>query len=166
MHDLESVGVCNVQYPVTIPAEHSSTKQSTVADFTMSTHLGRHSRGINMSRLTEQLDHYHKKGWIIDFPHLYTFTKELTERMDQKSAEVTYPWFFERRASQSEKTGLMKAVASKKVTYNSISGFSHEAQLSAGITTLCPCSKEISEYGAHNQRGFITMTVELSDDDI
>ncbi|MGJ9385001.1 GTP cyclohydrolase FolE2 [Salipaludibacillus sp. CF4.18] len=163
LFDLQSVGISNVQHPITIQSAHSPKIQTTIGEFKMTTSLDSNSKGINMSRLTEQLDQYHREGWTVDFQHLYKFTKELAERMDQQSAEmeVNFPWFFERNAPQSGKTGLMRAMASMKVNYDKIIGFTHEAQLSVGITTLCPCSKEISEYSAHNQRGTVTITVVL-----
>ncbi|PAD94089.1 GTP cyclohydrolase FolE2 [Shouchella clausii] len=165
LFDLQSVGICNVQHPITLQSSHSPKIQNTIGTFKMITSLDSNAKGINMSRLTEQLDHYYQEGWTVDFQNLYTFTKELTERMDQLTAEVevSFPWFFERNAPKSDKTGLMKAVGSIKVRYDNKNGFSHEAQLSVGVTTLCPCSKEISEYSAHNQRGFVTMAIELYD---
>ncbi|WP_205672310.1 GTP cyclohydrolase, FolE2/MptA family [Ammoniphilus sp. YIM 78166] len=90
---LDSVGICNVKHPITIHSDAEPQVQTTIGTFRLTTRLIREAKGINMSRLTEQLDQYHKEGWIADLPHLCKFTKELAERMHQQGAEVevTFP---------------------------------------------------------------------------
>ncbi len=120
------------------------------------------SKGINMSRLTELLQEYYEEGFVIDFVRLYSFTKELAERMEQTSAQikVEFPWFFERTSPSLDKTRLAHANAFMNVSYDE-NRFTHEVGITVAVTTLCPCSKEISEYSAHNQRGYVTICTEL-----
>src|SRR5699024_3970780 len=87
-------------------------------------------------------------------------------RLDEKNAtmEVKFPWFYERKGPQSNLSGLNHADLSVRVTYDAEDWFHIEGSLSVLITTLCPCSKDISEYSAHNQRGRITIDVHFTAD--
>ncbi|KGX87548.1 GTP cyclohydrolase FolE2 [Pontibacillus litoralis] len=166
LFDIDVVGISNVKHPIRI---HSSLKpeiQTTIGTFRFSSSIKKGSKGTNMSRFTEQLDKYHNEGFAIDLYTLKAFTKELAERLKQEDAyvEVTFPWFFERKGPFSQLTGLNHANATLKVNYDIHTGYDIEVALQGTITTLCPCSKEISEYSAHNQRGQVTMSVKLTDD--
>lgn len=83
--------------------------------------------------------------------------------MDISSAtvEVRFPWFFERKSPKLEKAGLMHADIFMSVTYRKDQPFKQRAGISAKVTTLCPCSKEISEYSAHNQRGTVSIWADI-----
>ncbi|WP_078428614.1 GTP cyclohydrolase FolE2 [Alkalihalobacterium alkalinitrilicum] len=160
---IDSVGISNVKHPIIVPSDSKPNRQTSVGTFTLTTGLHQMSKGINMSRLTELLHEYHLEGFVIDFDHLYSFTKDLVERMEQSNTEINvqFPWFFERTSPSLQKTGLAHAEAFINVKYDQSNGFSHEVGITVAVTTLCPCSKEISEYSAHNQRGYVTITAEL-----
>lgn len=160
---IETVGICNVKHPIIVQSDLEPKTQTTIGQFSLTTDLRQTEKGINMSRLTELLHEYHQKGFVVTVCNLYSFTKELAERMNQHSAQirVQFPWFFERNSPSLQKTGLMHADAFMSVNYNDKDGYSTEIGLTAAVTTLCPCSKEISEYSAHNQRGYVTITAEL-----
>ena len=155
LFDLDEVGISNVKHPITIYSNLAPKTQSSIGTFRFSSSLKSTSKGTNMSRFTEQLSHYHKKGFTVDFATLKKFTKELAERLEQKDATISivFPWFFERKAPDSGLTGMNHATCSITVFYDQEKGHLIKASLSGLITTLCPCSKEISEYSAHNQRG-------------
>lgn len=140
--------------------------QTSIGTFKFSSSLANTSKGTNMSRFMEQLNQYHEQGFNITLANLKSFAKELAERLEQKDAtiEVDFPWFYERKGPSSNLAGLNHANASIRVTYKQAKGTSVNVALSALITTLCPCSKEISEYSAHNQRGEVAMDITLSDD--
>lgn len=161
--DIQHVGVANVSHPVTITSAMMPAEQTTAANFTMTCNLPRNQKGINMSRLTELLQVYHQNGWILSFSSLQQFTKELAENMDTSpaSVEVRFPWFFERKSPKLEKAGLMHADIFMSVTYRKDQPFKQRAGISAKVTTLCPCSKEISEYSAHNQRGTVSIWADI-----
>ncbi len=161
--DIQQVGVTNVSHPVTVSSALKPCQQTTAANFTMTASLQRNQKGINMSRLTEQLQRYHQNGWILSFSSLQQFTKELAENMDQISAsvEVRFPWYFERKSPMLGKAGLMHAEMLMSVTYHEDQPFKQRAGISAKVTTLCPCSKEISEYSAHNQRGTVSILADI-----
>ncbi|AIF43657.1 GTP cyclohydrolase FolE2 [Virgibacillus sp. SK37] len=165
LFDLDAVGVANVKHPVTIYSNLKPLVQTSVGKIQFTSSLKNTSKGTNMSRFTEQLAYYHEKGFTADFSTLKQFVKELTERLEQSDAtiEMEFPWFYERKGPQTELAGMNHANVSMRVTYDQINGFSLGASLSVFVTTLCPCSKEISEYSAHNQRGEVSIEVELDD---
>ncbi|MCM3738945.1 GTP cyclohydrolase FolE2 [Oceanobacillus luteolus] len=163
---LDAVGIANVKHPIIVESHIKPYKQTTIGNFKFTSSLSQTSKGTNMSRFTEQLNTYYQEGFVVNFESLKKFTKELSERLDQKDAtiEVSFPWFFERKAPQTGQSGLNHADVSMSVTYDRESGFHINASLGGKITTLCPCSKEISEYSAHNQRGTITMEIGFTED--
>src|SRR5207253_1199853 len=77
--------------------------------------------------------------------------------------EVSFPWFYEQPAPASFLTGLNHADVRILLSYQHGKIVEKTVELTCAITTLCPCSKEISEYGAHNQRGYIKMNAFLTD---
>ncbi|WP_405101987.1 GTP cyclohydrolase FolE2 [Oceanobacillus sp. FSL H7-0719] len=165
LFSLDAVGISNVKHPIIIKSEMKPHTQTSIGNFTFSSSLPAASKGTNMSRFTEQLQEYYQKGLVADFETLKQFAEELTERLGQDDAtiEVEFPWFFERKAPQTELSGLNHVDVTMSVTYDKLKGFTTKASLHGKITTLCPCSKEISEYSAHNQRGNVTMEISFSE---
>jgi GTP cyclohydrolase I len=164
---IDSVGISNVKHPIMLKSDLNPKQQTTIASFKMTSKISHDSKGTNMSRFTEQLETYRQNGGFTpSIKSLYDFTKELAERLKQKDAsiEVTFPWFYERKGPSSELIGLNHADATISVSYIEDVGFISSASLTCAVTTLCPCSKEISEYSAHNQRGYVTMNVEFTED--
>lgn len=158
---LDAVGISNVKHPIIIESSMKPHVQTTIGTFKFSSSLSDTSKGTNMSRFTEQLNKYYEEGFTADFRTLKIFAEELAGRLKQSDAtiELSFPWFFERSAPHSGLSGLNYAEVTMIVTYDYEKGFSTKAGLHGKITTLCPCSKEISEYSAHNQRGNVTMEV-------
>jgi GTP cyclohydrolase I len=164
---IDSVGISNVKHPIIIKSDMNPQQQTTIASFKMTSTISHDAKGTNMSRFTEQLEKYRQSGgFVLSTNNLFDFTKELAERLKQKDAsiEVTFPWFYERKGPSSKLIGLNHAEATIAVSYKEGEGFKRSASLTCAVTTLCPCSKEISEYSAHNQRGYVTMNVEFTDD--
>ncbi|WP_188455601.1 GTP cyclohydrolase FolE2 [Virgibacillus oceani] len=166
LFDLDAVGIANVKHPISVKSNLIPATQTSIGTFQFSSSIEKASKGTNMSRFTEQLTLYHETGFTADIKTLKEFTKELADRLKQKDAKLTvsFPWFFERRGPQSGLAGMNHADASITVSYDQLKGYNVTASLSALITTLCPCSKEISEYSAHNQRGNVSMEIKLTDD--
>ncbi|WP_404452735.1 GTP cyclohydrolase FolE2 [Virgibacillus necropolis] len=166
LFDLDQVGIANVKHPITVESNITPLTQSTIGTFTFTSSIKKTSKGTNMSRFMEQLSAYHQNGFVANLSTLKVFTKELASRLKQDDAEVqlAFPWFYERTGPQSNIPGMNHVNVSLTVTYDINKGFSIRASLSALITTLCPCSKEISEYSAHNQRGSVSMDITIVDD--
>ncbi|WP_411953251.1 GTP cyclohydrolase FolE2 [Alkalibacillus sp. S2W] len=163
LFELDAVGVSDVKHPVMLKSQLEPKTQTTVAQFYFASSISQGSKGTNMSRFTEQLHSYYQEGFTLDFATLKSFVFDLQQRLEQKDAELTvsFPWFFERQAPYSEQAGLNHADAWLRVRYHEGFGYDLKVGLTGTITTLCPCSKEISEYSAHNQRGHIEMEVTL-----
>lgn len=166
LFDLDEVGIANVKHPVTVKSDLQPNNQTSIGTFRFSSSIDKTSKGTNMSRFTEQLNKYYTDGFTADFATLKKFTKELADRLKQQDAsiEVSFPWFYERSGPSSDLPGLNHADVTLSVTYDINKGYSMQGTLSGLITTLCPCSKEISEYSAHNQRGMVTMEAAFTDD--
>ncbi|MCD1257683.1 GTP cyclohydrolase I FolE2 [Paenibacillus athensensis] len=165
LFQLDSVGICQVQHPITVYSDIEPIEQTTVASLQLTTSLHREAKGINMSRLTEQLEVYRQEGWSTELATLAKFTKELAVRMNQDKAEIklSFPWFYETASPVMNLKGLNHAQATVQMTYQQGQLFTNVG-LQVAVATLCPCSKEISEYSAHNQRGIVTISVELHAD--
>jgi GTP cyclohydrolase I len=177
MHDMQNsknnflfpinkVGVSNVKIPVLVHSDLQPLSQTTIATFSLTSSLPYNQKGTNMSRFVEQLEKYRQQGITLNFPLLRDFVKELSERLLQTDVklEVEFPWFYERKGPSSGLAGLNHAKAKIEMLYSEETGYSNEVTLECVVTTLCPCSKEISEYSAHNQRGYITIKAHLSSD--
>ncbi|WP_026691009.1 GTP cyclohydrolase FolE2 [Alteribacter aurantiacus] len=164
LFSIQAVGVSRVKHPIVVVSNNDPQRQTTIAEFTMTTSLSREQKGINMSRLTEVLhEFYEKEGFVLSLENIAAFTKELADRMNQQCAdvEVSFPWFIERKSPVLKKAGMMHAKGTLKVSYDETKGIRYRGGIEAAITTLCPCSKEISEYSAHNQRGFVTVEADF-----
>ncbi|WP_280769464.1 GTP cyclohydrolase FolE2 [Salipaludibacillus daqingensis] len=162
---LDRVGIANVTHPIVVRSHYDPALQTTVGTFKMTTSLDQHAKGINMSRLTELLHDYHLEGFEVTEERLIAFTEELALRMEQRSSDIdiSFPWFFERESPSLKKIGMMHADCGIHLSYNDQNEIKINVSLTAAVTTLCPCSKEISEYSAHNQRGFVTVEAELAE---
>jgi GTP cyclohydrolase IB len=165
LFEIDAVGITNVKTPVSIISTLEPLTQTTIATFTLTSTIPRDVKGTNMSRFTEQLELYRRQGFTLTFSQLSDFVKELSERLDQKDAklEVSFPWFYEQQAPASFLTGLNYADARILLSYQHGKIVEKTVELTCAVTTLCPCSKEISEYSAHNQRGYIKMNALLTD---
>ncbi|UXU54735.1 GTP cyclohydrolase FolE2 [Staphylococcus agnetis] len=153
LFEIEEVGIKNLVYPVWID------QFQTAGNFSFSTSLNKDEKGINMSRILEAVEAEYDNGIRLEFDTLTQLLNRLKSHMKQHSAgvDVSGKWFFERKSPVTD----IKAVGHADVTYGlAVRGDDitrKELTIEAAVTTLCPCSKEISEYSAHNQRGIITV---------
>lgn len=166
LFDIKEVGISNVKYPVVINSSITPTIQTSIGTFKLTAQVNRKNKGTNMSRFLEQIEQSNNGGFQVDFTSLLQFSEQLKGRLNQEDVtiEVQYPWFFERKGPSSGSAGLNHAEATTKIEYKNKEQQSLSASLTTYVTTLCPCSKEISEYSAHSQRGKVTMEVTFTDD--
>jgi GTP cyclohydrolase I len=160
--DIDQVGVSNVRYPLTLPLR-AGEEFNTVANLSMTVSLPHYLKGTHMSRfmiaLNEQNHHFRP-----DTVHIVL--AELLELLDAEEAfiDMEFPFFIPRQAPVSKEQGLLdyncifRGMMSRGGTFDKIVG------AKVNVTTLCPCSKEISGYGAHNQRSEITIDVRPASD--
>jgi GTP cyclohydrolase I len=153
---IDQVGITNLRYPIGVK-DRDGKPVATVADISMSVHLPHHFKGTHMSRFLEVLLKHENEVTLRKLPAIL---HELKERLDAESAhmEVSFPYFIDKAAPIS---GARAKVCCQCTFSVSCNGRSSDIALRVvvPVTTLCPCSKEISDYGAHNQRGHVTIEV-------
>ena len=152
--ELDCAGVSDLRYPITVLDRANST-QKTVASMEMSVSLPKQFKGTHMSRFIELLEAQRSALSLSDLPKILS---NMQTRLNAERAqiELRFPYFLERVAPVSKATGLLDYDCWFRGAITSTS-----CELSLGIrvpvTSLCPCSKEISDYGAHNQRGYVSI---------
>jgi GTP cyclohydrolase IB len=153
---IDKVGVCNLQYPIVV-LDRTNQCQSTIARLSMSVNLPHEFKGTHMSRFIETLNAHRGEVTMRTLPQML---RELKERLMAESAQIeaSFPYFLERTAPVSGAVGLMDYQC-KFVGEANGSKSDFTLSVCVPVTSLCPCSKAISDYGAHNQRGEITIKV-------
>jgi len=154
--EIDQVGICDLVYPITV-LDQTGGKQQVAATVSMSVSLPHHFKGTHMSRFLEVLARHQGEVTMLTLPAIL---HELKHRLDAVSAhiEVGFIYFLIRMAPVSG----MKAPMDYKCAFigeSNGSGDDFVLRVSVPVSTLCPCSKEISDYGAHNQRGYVTISV-------
>lgn len=153
--NIDKVGVKNIRYPITILDKKNKTQQ-TIANISMMVNLPHSFRGTHMSRFVEILNEH--RG-MIDIVNMKDILRRIKSRLNAESAhlEIAFPYFIEKQAPVTKSTGLVEYQCSFITSLNK--GFDFLLAIDVPMTTVCPCSKEISRYGAHNQRGRVTLRV-------
>jgi len=152
---INKVGIKNIYHPVRI-ADRSGGEQSTVANFNMYVYLPHNFKGTHMSRFVEILNQHERELTVASFR---VMLEEMVERLDSQAGhiEMSFPYFVMKKAPVSGVQGLMDYRATLIGEYKD-----GRAQIwikvVVPVTSLCPCSKKISDYGAHNQRSHVTIT--------
>jgi GTP cyclohydrolase IB len=154
---IQRVGVRSVRYP--IPLRIGGAATTSVALWNLDVALPAERKGTHMSRLVAWLDSLHEP---VDFGSLRDELGTMLERLSATEGriEARFPFFLRKRAPVSGVQSLLEYqgrwVAEQRQGVVSI-----WAGVGVPVKTLCPCSKEISEYGAHNQRSQVEINVEL-----
>ena len=151
---INKVGIKDVYHPVRVK-DRSSGEQHTIANFNMYVALPHNFKGTHMSRFVEVLHGNEREISVESFRNILV---EMTEKLDAESGhiEMDFPYFVMKKAPASGVESLMNYQAS-------LIGELHDGKpelwlkVVVAATSLCPCSKSISQYGAHNQRSHITI---------
>jgi GTP cyclohydrolase I len=156
---LDRVGVKGVKYPIQVLDCENET-QHTIGDFTLTVDLPHQFKGTHMSRFLEVLSRYQREVSVRSIPDLL---HALRERLDAERAhiEVTFPYFIAKKAPVTDHVGMMEYTCGFIADGDGEMDFVMVARVP--VTTLCPCSKEISARGAHNQRGIVTAKVRFKE---
>jgi GTP cyclohydrolase I len=157
---IDQVGIKSIRHPVKV-SERSGGVQHTIANFNMYVRLPHHFKGTHMSRFVEILN-AHEREISVD-----TFKRMLGEMMEKLEAqsghiEMHFPYFINKSAPVSKVESLMDY----EVTFiGDVDQGKHRFTMKVlvPVTSLCPCSKKISAYGAHNQRSHVTVTARTND---
>jgi GTP cyclohydrolase I len=152
---IDRVGIKGIRHPVRV-ADCGNGVQHTVANFNMYVHLPHQFKGTHMSRFVEILNAHEREISVESFR---TILSEMVERLEAEAGhiEMNFPYFINKAAPISGVQSLMDY----DVTFvgeikNGRPEFTMKVVVP--VTSLCPCSKKISDYGAHNQRSHVTIT--------
>ena len=153
---IDLVGVNGLRYPITV-RDKTRQRQKTVGELSLSVSLPHHFKGTHMSRFVEVV-HEHRDQ--VDMETLPSIVSALRDRLEAERAriEVSFPYFIERHAPVSGLGSLMSYDCRYLAEVNG-KGDDFVVGVRIPVTTLCPCSKAISDYGAHNQRGYVDIAV-------
>ena len=157
---IDKVGIKDIKHPVVV-SDRSGREQHTVANFNMYVNLPDQYKGTHMSRFVEILNHHEYEITVQSFKRMI---EEMTELLNAESGniEMTFPYFVNKSAPVSGVQSLMDY----QVTFiGQIADGKPQVlvKVLVPVTSLCPCSKNISDYGAHNQRSHITASVKMHD---
>lgn len=154
---LDQVGVSGLRCPICI-VDSTQKMQLVTATTSMSVDLPHQVKGTHMSRFVEVLNEY-RSG--ISFQSLPAILESLRQRLSAETAqiELRFFYFLERSAPVTGLTGLLDYECSFEGRASS-AGCDLLLEVTVPLTSLCPCSKEISDYGAHNQRGLVKLRVQ------
>ena len=161
---LAKVGVKGLEYPIRVldkikKVQHTAAKVDLYAD------LPRHFKGTHMSRFIEIFHQYRED---LSMPRFMEMLNAIRTELDAESAfgSLSFPYFLEKKAPVSGLPGMMAYHCKYQGLVNGSKGKASKDKhftvaVSIPVATVCPCSKAISERGAHNQRGSVTVELEL-----
>jgi GTP cyclohydrolase I len=156
---IDKVGIKDIKYPVRVK-DRSGREQHTIANFNMYVNLPHNFKGTHMSRFVEILNEHEYEITVESFKKMLA---EMTERLEAEAGhiEMTFTYFVRKSAPISG----VKSLLDYEITF--IGEYSRETpiitlKVVVPVTSLCPCSKEISDYGAHNQRSHVTVTAQTN----
>ncbi len=153
---LQQVGVKGVHYPIKVKDRRHGT-QHTIGSFNIYVDLHAKFKGTHMSRFIEIINEYKD---AIDVERVDEILRKIRERLGATVSilEVSFPYFIKKEAPVSKLESLMEYQCK---FFGRLCDKYQDFILSAivPVTTLCPCSKEISDRGAHNQRSLVTVSV-------
>lgn len=149
---LHGVGVSDLEYPIIFNGNH------TIGNFTLLVDLDENVRGTHMSRFVEVLNRFYND---LSEERLLEMSRELRKVLEAKKSyiKVSFPYFSLRKAPITK----MESYTKCDITYEIINE-EVRLYLAIPIITLCPCSKAISNYGAHNQRALVEIGLKLNQD--
>jgi len=159
--DIQRVGIKDLRHPLTF-VDRAGTPVSTVASVTMTVHLPKEHKGTHMSRFVELLNENQQP---LSIRGLQALVEQMNRRLNAPAGYIalTFPYFVRKLAPVSGVQSLMDYVVTLA---GSLDGERSALSLKTVIpvTSLCPCSKEISDYGAHNQRAHVTVSASVAPD--
>ncbi len=156
---INQVGIKGLRYPIRV-LDRTRGFQDTVAEITMLVDLPAHYRGTHMSRFVEILNKYKSE---IAYKELKPILEDMRRTFEAECAHISmeFPYFIEKKAPVTGTPSLMEYTAFFEARL--AEDYQFVLGVKVPVLTLCPCSKEISDYGAHNQRAYITIQVVFSE---
>lgn len=157
---IDRVGVRDIRFPIVVSDKENRT-QSTVARVALMVDLPEKYKGTHMSRFVEAL-HEHKR--YLDVRTAIRLPNRLLTKLSAQRAhvEIDFPYFRTKKAPVSGMHGIMDYDVRFVIDADRSGENTFTLTIKVPVTTLCPCSKAMSEHGAHNQRGIVTYSVRFS----
>ena len=157
---IDRVGISGISYPITV-LDKERGSQEAVAHVTMAVALPHEYRGTHMSRFVESLEEFRGRITPSELEYL---TDRLIAKLEAFKAEVTFrfPYFVRKSAPVSKRESWSRYDVVIKAEKTQ-SKFDLVIEVIIAVQTLCPCSKEISDLGAHNQRAYVRLAVRMKD---
>lgn len=155
--NVDKAGVKDIRYPITLMDKHNGF-QHTVASINMYVNLPRGFKGTHMSRFIEILNEFHGN---LDIREFRVILESMQERLQAESAhiEIHFPYFIKKHSPITGSAGMLEYGCRISASLDRKNGYDLVLEVNVPITTVCPCSKEISNHGAHNQRGMVRLAV-------
>lgn len=156
---IDRVGIRGLRHPLVVRvAAGGADPQPTVSTVSMAVDLPAHLKGTHMSRFVEAL---HDCGGTLDLADPLLLSRRLLEVLPARRAFVTldFPYFIKKAAPATGRPGWLDHQVRVDLESDDAGGGDVRVALAVPVSTLCPCSKAISDRGAHNQRGVVTFTV-------
>ena len=156
---INRVGIKDIAHPITVQNRDGKTSHS-IATLSMSVSLPHDQKGTHMSRFIEMLC---ETETIISAKHFHKLLGDMTQRLEAESGyiEMQFPYFIEKTAPVSGVKSLMDYQVNLIGQIDN-GHLDSTLEVTIPVKSLCPCSKKISDYGAHNQRSHITVGVNCS----
>jgi len=157
---IDKVGVKAIIYPITLHCPATGGVQSTVAEINMYVGLPHYQKGTHMSRFLEVLNKHHES---IRSDQIMTICHDMKQRLqaEESHLELLFQYFIDKEAPVTGSPGKLSIEVSFEASSNATDDFIMGIKVPA--TSLCPCSKEIAAYGAHNQRCEIAVKVRFTE---
>ena len=161
--NLAKVGVKGLEYPVRV-LDKVKKVQHTVARVDLFADLPRHFKGTHMSRFVEIFHRYRED---LSMPRFLDMLAVIQKDLQAQSAfgSMSFPYFMEKKAPVSQLPGIVsyQCLYRGRVSLQAAGSLSRHftVAVSVPVSTVCPCSRAIAERGAHNQRGIVTVEMEL-----
>jgi len=157
---IDKVGIKNLRYPITV-LDRRNGYQHTVASINMYVDLPHKYKGTHMSRFVELLHLFRPE---VSLKRISVVLEKMKKHLNAASAviEVTFPYFIEKKAPVSESPGLLDYTCSIVGSSDPEGKVDLVSEVIVPISSVCPCSKEISEIGAHNQRGEVRLSTRFN----
>ncbi len=154
---IDKVGIKGLRYPIKVLDKKSRGLQSTVAQINMYVDLPHQCKGTHMSRFVEMLHLFRKQ---VSLESIINILEDMKHVLGARSShiELTFSYFIEKKSPVTGAKGLMDYTCSILGSSDSDKATDMVLKVAVPITSVCPCSKEISDYGAHNQRGEVLVS--------
>lgn len=156
---LQKVGIKDLKYPVHV-LDRDHKRQYTTATVNLYVNLPKHFKGTHMSRFIEVF-HQHRES--LSMPHFLDMLEEIRTSLEAARAfgDMSFTFFMEKTAPVSLQSAMMSYECSFEGMVSDGDERSFFVSVAVPVQTVCPCSKAISAYGAHNQRGIVRVKLEL-----